>query len=468
MVFSSFSFLFLFLPVVILGYILTPARFKNTFLFLLSLVFYAWGEPVFVFVMLASIVVNYVSGLLVDGCMRRKSIHAKTFLALGVVLNLLMLGYFKYVAFLATSLFEVLGLLGVSPLFAVPKVALPIGISFFTFQGLSYVIDVYRCEVAAQRNIVSLGMYVAMFPQLIAGPIVRYQTVEKEIVSRGVTLEGVTLGLRFLSYGMAKKVLIANSMGVVADAVFGLPAGTASLPLAWMGILAYTLQIYFDFAGYSDMAIGLGLLFGFHFPQNFNYPYIADSMTNFWRRWHISLSTWFRDYLYIPLGGNRRGPRRTLANLFIVFAATGIWHGANWTFLVWGLWHGSFLILERLYRDAFARMPRLLRHGYVLLAVVVGWVFFRSDSIRDAGAYIACMFDPRRLAPEALFYELNTNEHLFFFLLGVVVSTPVFLWFRRRFAESPLIENVFSLAAMGVSVLFLANSTYNPFLYFRF
>lgn len=449
MVFSSFSFLFLFLPVVLLGYVLSPAKLKNVFFLMASLVFYAWGEPAFVFVMLTSIVLNYFSGLLVDVCKRRGSVHARTVLGIGVGLNLLLLGYFKYTVFLLTFVIDVLGFAGAAPCFDVPDVRLPIGISFFTFQGISYIVDVYRGEVAAQRNFVLLAMYKAMFPQLIAGPIVRYKTVESEIDVRRVTLGGVTMGLRFFSYGMAKKVLIANSMGAVADAVFDLPAGSASVPLAWMGIMAYTLQIYFDFSGYSDMAIGLGLLFGFHFPQNFNYPYIADSMTNFWRRWHMSLSTWFRDYLYIPLGGNRLGALRTYMNLFVVFCATGIWHGANWTFLIWGLWHGLFLVFERLFRDFFVRLPRIFRHCYVLLAVVVGWVFFRSESIGDAIFYISAMLNPSRIVPEPLFYELSNNARLFFFVAGVVFSMPVFLWARKRFETSPAIENAFSLCAMG-------------------
>lgn len=468
MVFSSFSFLFLFLPIVFLCYVIAPKSLENLFLFIVSLIFYAWGEPAFVFIMLASIIVNYATGIIVEKLKRKKLQYGHAALVAGIVLNLFLLGHFKYTTFLLRSLLEFAGFVGAVPNFSVPEVPLPIGISFFTFQGISYIVDVYRGEVAAQRNFVSLGMYIALFPQLIAGPIVRYQDIEKEIADRKTTLEGMTFGLRFFSYGMAKKVLIANSMGAVADAVFALPPGSASVPLSWLGILAYTLQIYFDFSGYSDMAIGLGLLFGFHFPKNFNYPYIADSMTNFWRRWHISLSTWFRDYLYIPLGGNRKGVFKTYRNLFIVFCATGIWHGANWTFLAWGIWHGAFLIMERLVPGVFSRMPRLVRHCYVLLAVILGWVFFRSDSILEAFHYIGAMFNLSRLSPDAQFYELANMRTVLFFGLGCIFSTPIFVWFQKRFSGSFVLENVFSLGAIGISVIFLINSTYNPFLYFRF
>lgn len=468
MVFSSFSFLFLFFPAVVLGYFIAPKQLKNTFLLIASITFYAWGEPTFVFIMLTSIVINYISGILIDFFKQRGSIHARTSLIIGVTLNILLLGYFKYAVFLSESLLDFLTLMGISPLFTAPKIILPIGISFFTFQGISYIIDVYQNKVLAQKNFIDMSMYKSMFPQLIAGPIVRYQTVEKEIASRSISLEGITAGLRLFSYGMAKKVLIANSMGAIADAVFAMPAGSASAPLAWMGILAYTLQIYFDFSGYSDMAIGLGLLFGFHFPPNFNYPYIADHMTNFWRRWHMSLSTWFRDYLYIPLGGNRCGPLKTYMNLFVVFCATGIWHGANWTFLIWGLWHGFFLIVERRFRSFFEQVPLLIRHCYVLLAVVVGWVFFRSESLKDATAYISSMFNFSRLAPESLFYQLVNNSNMFFFLVGIIFSTPIFLWICKKFRYPSIFENILSLFALGTSLLFLVNSTYNPFLYFRF
>ncbi|MDR2548593.1 MAG: MBOAT family protein [Desulfobulbus sp.] len=468
MIFSSFSFLFFFLPVVLCGYIITPKPVRNCFLFAVSLIFYAWGEPGFVFIMLASIVINYVTGVAVERLKEKGSPVTRTLLAAGIIANLLVLGHYKYTTFLLRSLLEFQESFGVALTFAVPQIPLPIGISFFIFQGISYIVDIYRGQVIAQKNFISLGMYIALFPQLMAGPIVRYQTIEKEITSRNTTLESVVLGLRFFSFGMAKKVIIANGMGAIADAIFALPPGSASLPLAWMGIFAYTFQIYFDFSGYSDMAIGLGLLFGFHFPQNFNYPYIAGSMTDFWRRWHMSLSTWFRDYLYIPLGGNQYGVLKTYRNLFIVFCATGIWHGANWTFLVWGIWHGLFLIAERLFPAISSRMPALARHCYVLLAVILGWVFFRSESIEGAISYMGAMFDLTRVVPEALFFELTNARTGFFFGLGCVFSTPVFIWFRNRFARSFIFENIFSLCLFGISIVFLLNSTYNPFLYFRF
>lgn len=468
MVFSSFSFLFLFFPAVCLGYALTPDRLKNLFLFLASLVFYAWGEPAFVFIMLASILINYSAGRLIGRLRIPQPAKARAAVATAIGLNLLLLCFFKYAAFLLRTLLEGLALFGSSPEMTVPEIPLPIGISFFTFQGLSYIVDVYRGEVSAQRNLISLGLYIALFPQLIAGPIVRYQSIEKEISERAVTLEGVTAGLRLFSYGLAKKILIANNMGAVADAVFSLPAGSTSLPLSWLGVAAYTLQIYFDFSGYSDMAIGLGQIFGFHFPENFRYPYIARSMTEFWRRWHISLSSWFKDYLYIPLGGNRKGTAATYRNLGIVFCATGIWHGADWTFLVWGLWHGAFLVVERIMPRFFAALPRVLQHVYVLLAVMTGWVFFRSDTIRDAWEYLGGMFSLSRLAPEARFYELANMHTLVFFGLGCVLAAPFFRYCLRCLPASCVYENILSLFIMGTAITFSMNTTYNPFLYFRF
>ena len=468
MIFSSFTFLFFFMPIVAGCYALAPKRAKNLFLFITSLFFYAWGEPSFVVIMLASIAVNYTTGVVVERLKANASPHTNIILIAGILSNLLLLGHYKYTTFLLSSLLEIQGIIGIAPSFALPKIPLPIGISFFTFQGISYIVDVYRGQINAQKNVISLGMYIALFPQLLAGPIVRYQTIEKEIAHRCMTMKGITLGLCFFSFGMAKKVLIANSMGVIADAIFTLPSSSTSLPLAWTGIIAYTLQIYFDFSGYSDMAIGLGLFFGFHFPQNFNYPYIASSMTEFWRRWHITLSSWFRDYLYIPLGGNRCGTLKTYRNLFIVFSATGIWHGANWTFLVWGIWHGLFLITERFFPHFFSRMPALIRHIYVLLVVILGWVFFRSDSIIDALSYIATMFDLSRLAPEALFFELANTQTVFFFIVGCILSLPIFPLIRDNIANFFIFEYIFSIGAFCFSIIYLINSTYNPFLYFRF
>ena len=371
MVFSSFTFLFLFLPLtVICTFALKRISARNAVLCLFSLVFYAWGEPVYILLMLLSILLNYVAGLAMERWPKGK----RAVLILMLVLNLGAIGFFKYTNFLLSNL---------NLLFSVSlpltEITLPIGISFYTFQILSYVIDVYRGEHPAQRNLLSLATYISMFPQLVAGPIVRYGTVEKELNDRTVTLTGFADGLARCAVGLAKKVLLANQMALVADSVFNDPQ---SLPGAvyWIGALCYTLQIYFDFSGYSDMAIGMGQMFGFTFPENFMYPYTASSVTDFWRRWHISLSSWFREYVYIPLGGNRRGVPRQVLNMCIVWLLTGLWHGAAWNFVLWGAYYGLLLILEKHVLDRFLqRLPSFVRHALTLLLVVIGWVIFRVD-----------------------------------------------------------------------------------------
>ena len=481
MVFSSPIFLFWFLPAVLFTYAVLDRRLKNFFLLLGSLFFYAWGEPTFVLIMLGSILGNYLFGLGIgraSGLRRRKLA-----LGLGVTFNLAMLAAFKYANFLADNLNVVWTRLG-GAAFEVDPVPLPLGISFFTFQAMSYVIEVYKGEVSSQKNPITLALYISLFPQLIAGPIVRYHDIARELTNRSVRLQDAVDGVRRFVVGLGKKVLIANPLGAVADQIFAIPPDQVPTSFAWLGVVCYALQIYFDFSGYSDMAIGLGRLFGFHFLENFNYPYISQSITEFWRRWHISLSTWFRDYLYIPLGGDRRGRARTYFILVLVFFLCGLWHGANWTFVVWGLFNGAFLVIERAgFGAVLERLPRAVRHGYVVLVFLTAWVFFRSETIGGALLYLRAMFLGGGELPYTPLYLLS-NDVLAVLAVGIVASTPIALkaaesvreWQSRterpatvllgRLAEVaalPIVSGIFLLSAAR-----LASGTYNPFIYFRF
>jgi alginate O-acetyltransferase complex protein AlgI len=469
MVFSSLTFLFAFLPAVLLLNLLTPARFRNTTLLLASLFFYAWGETVFVLLMLASIGVNYLAGLALGGA--RRTLVRRGVLLLALVANLGFLAWFKYAGFLAENANALGSLLGTGILEMSP-VHLPIGISFFTFQALSYVIDVYRGKTEAQRNPVKVALFISLFPQLIAGPIVRYRDIAAQIERRILEAEGFAEGVRRFCVGLAKKVLIANTLAVPADQIFALPPHELSASVAWFGAVCYALQIYFDFSGYSDMAIGLGRMFGFRIPENFNYPYIATSITEFWRRWHISLSSWFRDYLYVPLGGNRRGPWRTYRNLIVVFLLCGLWHGASWNFVIWGLFHGGFLILERLGLGRALRSASApLAHGYCLLAVTVGWVFFRAETLTHAAGYLSAMLGQSTAAGAARYIvDYADGETLIAFLVGLIASTP---WLadasrRLRFDLATTASTAAIAVVLIVCAVKLANQTYNPFIYFRF
>ncbi|MCE9613343.1 MAG: MBOAT family protein [Lentisphaerae bacterium] len=486
MVFSSTVFLFLFLPLVLLGSLLLPRLgMRNAWLLVASLFFYAWGEQAYVLVMLASILLNYGLGLLVHHCRDRRQ-SARWVLALAVALNLGMLGAFKYANFLADNLSALLQLCGRQPLQLRP-VHLPIGISFFTFQALSYVVDLYRGDARVQRNPLNFGLYVSLFPQLIAGPIVRYKDVDEQIDRRTTSIALGAAGVRRFVIGLAKKMILANTFAAVADRVFDLPPEQLTTGLAWTGALAYALQIYFDFSGYSDMAIGLGWCFGFHFLENFNFPYVATSIRDFWRRWHISLSTWFRDYLYVPLGGNRGSPARTGFNLVLVFFLCGLWHGASWVFVIWGLYHGLFLLLERSSWGALvARLPRPLQHAYVVAAVLVGWVFFRAATLPQALAFLAAMAGRAHGDGIALHAGmLWSGEFAATFALGLVAATP--LWpaiaarVQRRLEQdrrarrawlAELGQTAIDLVVLPLMFVFcamlLARGTYNPFIYFRF
>ena len=483
MVFSSISFLFFFLPAVLLLNGCSRGRGSNVLLLVASLLFYAWGEGIYLLVMLASILGNFAAGLLIDRC--RLTTAGRAALGLGVGLNLVLLGFFKYATFLVDNLNQLLALVGL-PGVALAPVHLPIGISFFTFQAISYLMDVHRGTVRAQRNPLDLGLFIALFPQLIAGPIVRYHDIAAEIVRRRVTSADFAAGAERFIYGLAKKVLLANPLGLVADKIFALPVAELSPALCWLGALCYTFQIYYDFSGYSYMAIGLGRMFGFHFLENFNYPYIAASIRDFWRRWHISLSSWLRDYVYIPLGGNRGGAVRTAANLWAVFFLCGLWHGAAWTFVAWGLFHGFFLVIERSPLGRLLdRLWRPVRHLLTLVVVVAGWVLFRSETLAEALAFLGIMagFDPvpGGRYPVTMYLDRKILVEL---ALAACLSLPLFPFLRRRGREiidgfgRPWQHIVAAgaeagrLALLGMLVyctwISLAAGVYNPFIYFRF
>ena len=464
MLFSSSVFLFLFLPVVLLVYYLPLRRWRqgqNVFLLLASLGFYAWGEPWFVLVMLGSILANYGFGLWVDACKRAGRTCAPP-LVTALAVNLGILFVFKYLTFTL----GILNRLGAA--FAIPGIELPIGISFFTFQALSYVLDVHRDRGEVQRSPLKVGLYISFFPQLIAGPIVKYETVAQQIDHRKETWADFSAGCSRFIVGLGKKVLLSNQLAVVADRAFGLGDGL-SASFAWLGALCYTLQIYYDFSGYSDMAIGLGKMFGFHFLENFNYPYISRSITEFWRRWHISLSTWFRDYVYIPLGGNRCGKVRQCVNILVVWALTGFWHGAGWNFLFWGFYYGVLLLIEKLVLGKLIRrLPSVFQHLYAMVIVIIGWVFFASPDLTTALNYLQVMFS---LSPGTMGGLSVVMPWLGMALLGVVGSTPLAknLWERLKDRKAmPLVEGVLCLAALLLCTASLVSDSYNPFLYFRF
>ena len=464
MVFSSLLFMFLYLPVVLAIYYLVPRRWRNLWLFIVNLVFYAWGEPVYILLMLFSICINYAAGLLVERHREDKK-KAKRILIADIVLNLGMLGFFKYYDFFAVTLSGIPGLY-------IPKLglALPIGISFYTFQTMSYPIDVYRGDAQVQRSFISFGTFVALFPQLIAGPIVRYKDIADQLNFRAGGIEQFSSGVRRFTVGLAKKVLLANNIGMLWDLTTARSPSELTVLGAWMGILAFSMQIYFDFSGYSDMAIGLGRMLGFEFLENFNYPYISKSITEFWRRWHISLGTWFRDYVYIPLGGNRRGLKRQYLNLLVVWALTGFWHGANWTFLCWGLYYAIFLMLEKAFLLKTLDKVPVLATVYSLLVVVCGWVLFDLPSLGDALHYYSAMFGGAAggLSSAAdLFYLKN---YALILCVGALACLPCWKTIYARL--SPRLKSVLTpvllAAALLLSTAYLVDGSYNPFLYFIF
>lgn len=497
MVFSSLVFLFYFLPVVLGFYFIAPPKGKNLVLFTVSLVFYAWGEPVYLFLMLFSILINYLFGLAISRSQTGGAFATspRLWLILACTVNLALLGFFKYGGFLIENINAVSGLH--LPALNLP---LPLGISFYTFQAMSYIIDLYRGKVRVQRSLIAFGTYVALFPQLIAGPIVRFQTIADELTCRRESLTLFSQGvLRFVS-GLSKKVLLANSAGAVFDQIIqSAPASdlaALSTLTAWIGILAFTFQIYFDFSGYSDMAIGLGNLFGFHFPENFNYPYISKSITDFWRRWHMTLSSWFKEYVYIPLGGNKKGILMQLRNIAVVWALTGIWHGASWNFLVWGVYFGILLIAEKLFLlKLLDRVPVFVRHVYAMFFVVISWVIFSIDSLPGVAAYLSAMFSlgTGPLADNLSLYLLENNA--LFFLVMLIGVTPIPNRIYRRLTAvieakpsnaegmtkkraipanssakwlALILQNTGMVLLFLLVAAYLVSSTYNPFLYFRF
>ncbi len=480
MVFSSTLFLFIFLPIALGGHLLLPRQLRNLWLLLISLLFYAWGEPQLVWVMLGTILTNYAFGLWIGKL--RGTPAAKWALAVAVTVDLSVLAAFKYAGFAATSVNSLSHIIGLPPL-PIPEWVMPLGISFFTFHAMSYVIDVYRGDAEPQKNLADLALYVTLFPQLVAGPILRYHEVAWQFLGRRMSVAGAAYGAQRFLVGLGKKVLIANTLAVPADRIFALPADQLGFATSWLGIVCYTGQIYFDFSGYSDMAIGLGHLLGFRFPENFRWPYASQSIREFWRRWHISLSNWFRDYLYIPLGGNRCSEWRNKLNLLIVFFLCGLWHGASWAFIAWGLYHGAFLALERTswgkWMDA---APRPLRHFYTMLVVTLGWVPFRAATLTQAGVYVKAMAGlggPPEIWPILQFLTLDVGVML---TLAVLGAAPLVPWVGEKLESfgksgdfgllvrhaSALVAIAAMMAVLWASSVMLAASTHNPFIYFRF
>lgn len=464
MVFSSLVFMFAYLPITLLAYYLVPRQGRNIFLFIVNLIFYGWGEPRLVLLMVFNIFFNYIGGWLVDKY-RADAKKKKLFLILTCVLDIGILAVFKYTGMITETL-NMLPFLNIPEL----QISLPIGISFYTFQTMSYVIDVYRDDAPVSKNFINFGTYVALFPQLIAGPIVRYRDVAEQLVNRRETLEMFTKGVKLFMVGLAKKVIIANTMGTLTTNIFATTDENGVVG-TWVGMIAYTFQIYFDFSGYSDMACGLGNMMGFEFLKNFNYPYIAKSITDFWRRWHISLSTWFKEYVYIPLGGNRKGVKRQILNLLIVWGLTGLWHGAAYNFVLWGLYYGLLLILEKFVLKKFLdRLPSFVQHIYTLFIIIIGWGLFYFTDVGQLGEFMVDLFNfGNGICGDQAFNLIMSNLPML--IIAAVASTPLaaMLYTRfehRRFMWIP--ETLYCMGVLAVSTASLVNQSYNPFLYFRF
>lgn len=460
MVFSSAIFIFGFLPILFLLYFLCPKKLKNYVLLFFSLLFYAFGGLKYLLIMALVVFADYIGALLISKYKR----HKNCFLILTISINILVLMFYKYTNFF---------LMNINNLFNIDipilDIIMPIGISFYTFQAMSYVIDVYKGEVKVQNNYFLLLLYVSLFPQLIAGPIVRYQTIEKEITKRKVSYNDISYGLERFILGLAKKLIIANQMGKLADIAF---SGNFSCTVSWLGAIAYMFQIYFDFSAYSDMAIGLGRIFGFHFLENFNFPYMAKSITDFWRRWHISLSTWFRDYIYIPLGGNRKGIKRQIINMSVVWLLTGFWHGASWNFIMWGLYYLIFLILEKfVLKNILKKTPDLLKHIYALLIILIGWVLFRVENMSQFFDIIKTMFSFDLNSTSLMEARIYLETYYVYFILAILFSTNIYYVICDKFKNKKVFEvikYVFLIVLFVISIMFLAQSSYNPFIYFRF
>lgn len=473
MVFSSLPFLFRFLPVVLIAYYIVPPLLRNLVLLLSSFVFYAWGEPVYIILMLASILVSYIGGILVDRFKQRGKITAaKATLIVSSIISLSLLAFFKYADFMIEAVNDI-SKIGISMM----HIALPIGISFYTFQTMSYTIDVYRGEADVQKNIISFGAYVIMFPQLIAGPIVRYKTIDTQLRLRRETSEQFAEGIHRFIIGLGKKVLLANNAGALWSTIQAMNYEEVPTLTAWLGLIAYTFQIYFDFSAYSDMAIGLGHMFGFRFLENFNYPYISKSITEFWRRWHISLGTWFREYVYIPLGGNRVSPWRHICNILIVWLLTGIWHGASWNFVIWGLYYGILLLVEKfVFSKYLKKLPSILQHIYCIFFVMLGWNLFVFDDLSSGMEFMKLLFGVcgQSVVNSETIYLLYNNA---FLLVLCIIGSTIIPYKMGKFICAKLVnkdiiltilKNVFYISIFILSVAWIVDATFNPFLYFRF
>lgn len=464
MVFSSLVFMFAYLPITLLAYYLVPRQGRNIFLFIVNLIFYGWGEPKLVLLMVFNIFFNYIGGWLVDKY-RADAKKKKLFLILTCVLDIAILAVFKYTGMITETL-NMLPFLNIPEL----QISLPIGISFYTFQTMSYVIDVYRDDAPVSKNFINFGTYVALFPQLIAGPIVRYRDIAEQLVNRRETLEMFTRGVKLFMVGLAKKVIIANTMGTLTTNIFATTDENGVVG-TWVGMIAYTFQIYFDFSGYSDMACGLGNMMGFEFLKNFNYPYIAKSITDFWRRWHISLSTWFKEYVYIPLGGNRKGVKRQILNLLIVWGLTGLWHGAAYNFVLWGLYYGLLLILEKFVLKKFLdRLPSFVQHIYTLFIIIIGWGLFYFTDVGQLGEFMVDLFNfGNGICGDQAFNLIMSNLPML--IIAAVASTPLATTLYTRFEHTRFMwipETLYCMGVLAVSTASLVNQSYNPFLYFRF
>jgi len=468
MVFSSIIFMFTFLPLSLLLYYIMPRKFKNLILLMISLVFYAWGEPVYVLLMIFTIIFDYIMALIIDRN-REDKVKSKVIFIATVGVNLLILGFFKYYGFLIDNINLLFNLN-----LQYTNLALPIGISFYTFQTLSYVVDVYLDKVKVQKSLISFALYVTMFPQLVAGPIVKYSDIDYQLTNRKESINKFGQGVDRFIRGLGKKVLLANNIGIVWTTIQGMNIDSISVLTSWIGIIAYTFQIYFDFSGYSDMAIGLGKMFGFEFIENFNYPYISTSISEFWRRWHISLGGWFKDYVYIPLGGNRVSTLKHIRNLFVVWLLTGLWHGASWNFVVWGLYYGFILFMEKIIlHKVLSKTPKIIKHIYTMLLVMIGWVLFGSMDLTSALEYLKVMFglSGNALVDNSAIYYLYTNIKLLIIL--ALCSTPIIsIIFRQIIKKGKSVGILFAVSIniiiILISIAYLVNETYNPFLYFRF
>lgn len=484
MLFSSPIFLFLFLPITLLLTSLAPKSIKNYILLIASLIFYAWGGVYYMILMLFSVSINFVFGLKINKY-NHDNLKRKKFIIWGIAINLLLLGIFKYTNFIVASINDLLILFHFR-LIPQTSIKLPIGISFFTFQAMSYIIDVYRKETVVQRKFSDLALYVSLFPQLIAGPIVRYHDVALQLKSRTVSIDKFKSGIQRFIIGLARKVLIANTFAAIADDIFATPFQNLDPISAWFGVFAYSIQIYYDFSGYSDMAIGLGRMFGFEFLENFNFPYISKSIKEFWTRWHISLSSWFRDYLYIPLGGNRNGSFYTYRNLIIVFFITGFWHGASLNFIIWGLFHGFFIIIERIgLGKILSKIPAPISNIYTLFVVITGWVLFRCETLPDSALYLKAMFGLNSIVANPIDISIFINKETIIAMVIAILGASTFflkiynlknMIFQKLSEKSfHLLSNIFDICSsvflmlvLFICTLYLLSNTYNPFIYFRF